>query len=67
MKEEQNYNIPFQVETLLRSLLDKNERQHVRNNYRERLQSIRDVIDASLKKYDNENWLESGKIRKKVK
>ena len=35
-------------------MLDKNENVYVRGNFRSRLDVIRDVINQSIKKYDNE-------------
>ena len=49
-----NNDIPFQVEHLIKSLLDKKENVHLRQNYRIRLESIRNAIDKSIKTYDNE-------------
>ena len=56
MKDE-SHNIPFQVQSLIDSMMNKTERQHVRDNYRVRLESIRDTIDASLKKYKTEDTM----------
>lgn len=54
---EQPNNIPFQVESLIQNMLNKGERVHIRGNYRERLQSIRDAIDKALRIYDNETYM----------
>jgi metal-responsive CopG/Arc/MetJ family transcriptional regulator len=51
------HNLPFQVTALIENLLNKNERPHIRENYRMRLEIIRDAIDQSIKKYNNENWI----------
>jgi hypothetical protein len=48
------HNIPFQVEHLMQNMMNKQERSHVRENYRARLKAIRDAIDASIRKYDND-------------
>lgn len=53
MKEELN-QVPIQVVHLIDSLRDKNERVHIRGNYRQRLDSIRTVIDRALSEYDAE-------------
>lgn len=50
-------DIPFQVETLIQQMLDKNENLYVRGNFRARLDSIREAINISIKKYDNELML----------
>lgn len=65
MKENQNHNIPFQVETIIQSMMNKTERQHIRENYRLRLEAIRDVIDKSIKRYNEETWMSSSNLRKK--
>ena len=53
----ETHNIPFQIENLIQNMMDKSEREHVRENYRMRLESIRDAIDASLKKYKNDSYM----------
>lgn len=54
MQDNHSHNIPFQVENLLQNMMNKGERPHIRDNYRSRLSSIRDVIDKSIREYDNE-------------
>ena len=63
---DESHNIPFQVETLIQNMLDKNERQHVRENYRARLESIRDAIDSSLRKYKNDDMMQAQTKRKRA-
>jgi len=50
----QQVEIPFQIESIIKQMLDKNENVYVRGNFRSRLDVIRDVINKSIKKYDNE-------------
>ena len=52
-----NNEVPFQIEHLINSLLNQKENVHIRQNYRNRLESIKDAIDKSLKKYDNELYI----------
>lgn len=52
-------DIPFQVVHLIEQMLNKSDNVHVRANYRQRLDSIRKVIDQGIKKYDNEMLLSS--------
>ena len=54
MKEENQFEVPFQVQALITTLKDKKERVHVRGNYRMRLEGIRKAIDKALIDYDNE-------------
>ena len=54
MKEENQFDVPFQVQTLIASLKDKKERVHVRGNYRMRLEGIRRAIDTAISDYDTE-------------
>lgn len=54
MKEENQFDIPFQVQTLIATMKDKKERVHVRGNYRQRLASIKTAIDNALVEYDRE-------------
>jgi len=37
--------------------MNKQEKPHIRDNYRMRLESIRDSIDTSLRKYKNDEAL----------
>lgn len=54
MKEENQFEIPFQIQTLITTLRDKKERVHIRGNYRMRLEGIRKAIDKALLDYDTE-------------
>ena len=54
MKDE-SHNIPFQVQSLIDSMMNKTERSHIRDNYIVRLESIRDAIDNALRKYKNDD------------
>lgn len=56
-------DIPFQIEHLITSLLNKKENVHIRGNYRERLVSIKEAIDKAVKVYDNEAYI--SKVGKK--
>lgn len=53
-KEENQFEVPFQVQQLLMALKDKKERVHVRGNYRMRLDGIRNAIDKAIIDYDRE-------------
>ncbi len=59
-------NIPFQVENLINSLLNKNENIYIRGNYRPRLQEIKDAIEKSLDKYDREVQMTRGRETKRA-
>ena len=52
MKEE--YDVPFQVQMVIDSLKNKNERPAIRGNYRMRLEGIRKAIDNAINDYDTE-------------
>ena len=54
MKEQNQFDVPFQVQTLITTLNDKNERVHIRGNYRQRLDGIRKAIDKAIFDYDVE-------------
>ena len=54
MKEENQFEVPFQVQQLLVALKDKKERVHVRGNYRMRLDAIKRAIDNAISDYDTE-------------
>ncbi len=53
MKDEY-IDVPFQVQALIESLRNRNERVHVRGNYRQRLDQIKNAIDRAIKDYDIE-------------
>lgn len=52
-----NNEVPFQIEHLINSLLNKSENVHIRGNYRQRLVNINEAIDKAIKKYDNEAYI----------
>ena len=52
MKEE--FEVPFQVQMVIDSLRNKNERASIRGNYRMRLEGIRKAIDTAINDYDTE-------------
>lgn len=53
-KEENQFEVPFQVQTLIATLSDKKERVHIRGNYRMRLESIRRACEKAIVDYDIE-------------
>lgn len=54
MKEENQFEVPFQVQQLLVALKDKKERVNIRGNYRMRLEGIKRAIDKAITEYDTE-------------
>ncbi len=52
-----NNEVPFQIEHLINSLLNKNESVYIRQNYRQRLETIKETIEKSVKKFDNELYM----------
>ena len=53
MKDNQ-FEIPFQIQTLIESMQNKKETEHIRNNYRMRLDSIRNAINRAILEHDLE-------------
>jgi len=51
---EVDYAVPFQVEHLIKSMLNKNDNLYVRGNFKARLMHLQEVIDKAIKTYDNE-------------
>lgn len=47
-------NIPYQVQQLIDSMLNKKENVHLRGNYRYRLNEIKLAIEKSIRNYDTE-------------
>jgi metal-responsive CopG/Arc/MetJ family transcriptional regulator len=52
-----NNEVPFQIEHLINNLLNQKESVHIRQNYRQRLETIRDAIEKSVRKFDNELYM----------
>lgn len=52
--ENNQYEVPFQVQTLIETLKNKKERVHIRGNYRMRLEGIKRAIDKAIIDYDVE-------------
>ena len=61
-KEENQFEVPFQVQTLIATLSDKKERVHIRGNYRMRLESIRRACEKAIIDYD----IEMGTMKRPV-
>jgi hypothetical protein len=59
-------DIPFQVEHIINSLLDKKESVHLRQNYRQRLVSIQESVDKAIRMYDNELYISNTQGKKKL-
>ena len=59
-----NNEVPFQIEHLINSLLNKNESVYIRQNYRQRLETIRETIEKSVKKFDNELYVANTKKKR---
>jgi hypothetical protein len=57
--------VPFQIEHLINSLLNKKENVYIRGNYRQRLITIQEALDKAIKKYDNELLLANTQGKKK--
>ena len=62
-----NHNVPFQVQTLIDSMLNPRDNVHLRGNYRFRLDSIKAAIETAIKRYDNEAFLNNSSDRGKKK
>ena len=51
---DNQFEVPFQVQSLIVSLKNKKENVHVRGNYRMRLDAIKKAIDSAIQEYDVE-------------
>lgn len=60
-----NQNIPFQVESIIKNLLDPKENIYIRSNYRQRLDIIREEISKAVEMYDKEFNVEQAVNRHK--
>lgn len=61
-----NNEVPFQVEHIINSMLNKKENVHIRGNYRQRLVNIRESIDKAVKMYDNELYISNSGKKKRA-
>lgn len=59
-----NPQVPFQVQSVIDSMLNPKDNVHLRGNYRMRLDAIRRAIDDAIARYDREVMLEGNKRRK---
>jgi hypothetical protein len=59
-----NNEVPFQIEHLINSLLNKKESVYIRGNYRQRLVSIQEALDKAIRSYDNELYMANSKRKK---
>ena len=64
MRKKMNNEVPFQIEHLINSLLNKNESVYIRQNYRQRLETIRETIEKSVKKFDDELYVANTKKKR---
>lgn len=62
---KENVNVPFQVEQIIRAMLNPQENVYLRGNYRARLDVIQDTINKAIKKYDQEIIFSDASKRKK--
>jgi len=54
MKDDLPVGIPFQVTDLIQNMLNKQDSRNIRQNYRMRLDAIREACEISIKKFDTE-------------
>jgi hypothetical protein len=54
MTTKEEFEVPFQVQMVIDSLKNKNERATIRGNYRTRLDSIRRACENAISEYDIE-------------
>lgn len=59
-----NNEVPFQIEHLINSLLNKKENIYIRQNYRHRLITIQEALDKAIRLYDNELYMTNSKRKK---
>ena len=63
-KKPMTNEVPFQIEHLINSLLNKKENVHIRGNYRQRLVNIQEALDKAIRLYDNELYMANSKRKK---
>ena len=65
MKNDLPTGLPFQVTDLIQNMLNKEDSHHIRNNYRMRLDAIREACNISIKKFDEEMFINPGRNKKR--
>ena len=54
MKTKHPVEIPFQLQMIVDGMKNKKETDHIRGNYRLRLESIKDVLNKACDEFDAE-------------
>ena len=54
MKDDLPAGLPFQVTDLIQNMLNKQDSRNIRQNYRMRLDAIREACEISIRKFDTE-------------
>lgn len=54
MKTQTQVEIPFQLQMVIDGMRNKRETDHIRGNYRLRLEGIRKAIDSACNEFDKE-------------
>ena len=54
MSSNNNNQAPFQLQTIIDSMLNPNENIHLRGNYKFRLETIKKEIEDAIRRYDRE-------------
>ena len=62
-----NSNIPYQLQVIIDSMLNKTDNVHIRGNYKFRLETIKKEIDKAIAVYDREVMFADNKQSKKRK
>lgn len=62
MKQIEQVNLPMQLQIVIDGMQNKKDNDHIRGNYRLRLEAIRKVIDAACDEFDREMGTASQKM-----
>ncbi len=55
--KENEFDLPFQLKLIIDGMNDKTQSDHIRNNYRMRLENIRSYLNTACENFDKENGL----------
>ena len=58
MKQNENRPVPPIIETYITNMFDKSINRNIRNNFRDNLANIRDIVDEAIRKFERDSLLE---------
>lgn len=63
MKQSESKPVPPIIETYITNMFDKSVNKNIRNNFRDNLSNIRDVVDEAIRKFERDSLLEESNLK----